>query len=31
MSDGSLEKDMLDEKARYSLNVSRSDEIVIFK
>jgi len=31
MSDGSLEKDMLDEKARYYLNVSRSDEIVIFK
>jgi cell division protein FtsB len=31
MSDGSLEKDMLDEKARYSLNVSRNDEIVIFK
>lgn len=31
MSDGSLEKDMLDEKARYSLNVSRADEIVIFK
>jgi cell division protein FtsB len=31
MSDGSLEKDMLDEKARYALNVSRSDEIVIFK
>jgi cell division protein FtsB len=31
MSDGSLERDMLDEKARYSLNVSRSDEIVIFK
>jgi cell division protein FtsB len=30
MSDGSLEKDMLDEKARYSLNVSREDEIVIF-
>lgn len=30
MSDGSLEKDMLDEKARYALNVSRSDEIVIF-
>jgi cell division protein FtsB len=30
MSDGSLEKDMLDEKARYSLNVSRADEIVIF-
>jgi cell division protein FtsB len=31
MSDGTLEKDILDEKARYSLNVSRSDEIVIFK
>ena len=31
MSDGTLEKDMLDEKARYALNVSRSDEIVIFK
>jgi cell division protein FtsB len=31
MSAGTLEKDMLDEKARYSLNVSRSDEIVIFK
>lgn len=31
MSDGSMEKDMLDEKARYSLNVSRNDEIVIFK
>jgi cell division protein FtsB len=31
MSDGSLEKDILDEKARYSLNVSRADEIVIFK
>ncbi|CAN7429734.1 septum formation initiator family protein [Rhizobium sp. LjRoot30] len=30
MSDGSLEKDILDEKARYALNVSRSDEIVIF-
>jgi cell division protein FtsB len=30
MSDGSLEKDMLDEKARYQLNVSRADEIVIF-
>jgi cell division protein FtsB len=30
MSVGSLEKDMLDEKARYYLNVSRSDEIVIF-
>jgi cell division protein FtsB len=31
MSDGSLERDMLDEKARYTLNVSRTDEIVIFK
>ena len=31
MSDGSLEKDILDEKARYALNVSRLDEIVIFK
>ena len=31
MSDGSLEKDILDEKARYALNVSRTDEIVIFK
>ncbi len=30
MSDGSLDKDMLDEIARYQLNVSRSDEIVIF-
>ncbi len=30
MSDGSLEKDILDEKARYALNVSRKDEIVIF-
>ncbi|MDI7863256.1 septum formation initiator family protein [Rhizobiaceae bacterium n13] len=30
MSDGSLDKDMLDEKARYTLNVSRADEIVIF-
>lgn len=30
MSDGSLEKDMLDEIARYQLNVSRGDEIVIF-
>ncbi len=30
MSDGSLEKDMLDEIARYQLNVSRNDEIVIF-
>lgn len=31
MSDGSLEKDILDEKARYALNVSRTDEITIFK
>jgi cell division protein FtsB len=30
LSDGSLEKDMLDETARYQLNVSRSDEIVVF-
>ncbi|ANK72222.1 septum formation initiator family protein [Ensifer adhaerens] len=30
MSDGSLERDMLDEKARLALNMSRSDEIVIF-
>ncbi len=30
LSDGSLDRDMLDEKARFSLNVSRSDEIVIF-
>ncbi|MBR0555638.1 septum formation initiator family protein [Ciceribacter sp. L1K23] len=30
MSDGSLERDMIDEKARYQLNVSRPDEIVIF-
>ncbi|WCM57888.1 septum formation initiator family protein [Candidatus Liberibacter asiaticus] len=30
MSDGSLEKDLLDEKARYSLNLSRSDEIILF-
>jgi cell division protein FtsB len=30
MSDGSIEKDILDEKARYELNVSRTDEIVIF-
>ena len=29
-SDGTLERDMLDEKARFSLNMSRSDEIVIF-
>ena len=31
MSDGTLERDILDEKARYALNVSRVDEIVIFK
>lgn len=30
LSDGSLEQDILDEKARYQLNVSRADEIVIF-
>ncbi|AWM24685.1 Cell division protein DivIC (FtsB) stabilizes FtsL against RasP cleavage [Sinorhizobium fredii CCBAU 25509] len=30
MSGGSLERDMLDEKARLALNMSRSDEIVIF-
>ncbi|MBP1850023.1 FtsB family cell division protein [Rhizobium halophytocola] len=30
MSDGSLERDMIDEEARYQLNVSRPDEIVIF-
>ncbi len=30
MSDGSLDKDMLDEEARYQLNVSRPDEITIF-
>ncbi len=30
LSDGSLDKDMLDEKARYQLNMSRADEIVIF-
>lgn len=30
LSDGSLERDMLDEKARYQLNMSRADEIVIF-
>lgn len=30
LSDGSLERDMIDEKARYQLNVSRPDEIVIF-
>ena len=30
LSDGSLERDMLDEKARLSLNMSRADEVVIF-
>lgn len=30
LSDGSLERDMMDEKARYQLNMSRPDEIVIF-
>lgn len=30
LSDGSLDKDMLDETARYQLNVSKPDEIVIF-
>lgn len=30
LSSGSMEKDILDEKARYELNVSRADEIVIF-
>lgn len=30
LSDGSLDRDMLDERARYSLNVSKPDEIVIF-
>lgn len=30
MSDGSMEKDMLDERARYQLNESRADEVVIF-
>ncbi|KQS88330.1 MULTISPECIES: FtsB family cell division protein [unclassified Rhizobium] len=30
LSDGSLERDMLDEKARFGLNMSRGDEIVIF-
>lgn len=30
MSDGSLERDMIDEMARYQLNLSRTDEIVIF-
>ncbi|MFB2551637.1 FtsB family cell division protein [Ensifer soli] len=30
MSDGSIERDILDEKARFALNLSRPDEIVIF-
>ncbi|MFL0690610.1 MAG: septum formation initiator family protein [Agrobacterium tumefaciens] len=30
MSDGSLDEDIIDEKARYQLNMSRPDEIVIF-
>ncbi len=30
LSDGSLDKDIVDEKARAALNVSRQDEIVIF-
>ena len=30
LSDGSLERDMVDEKARFYLNMSRADEIVIF-
>jgi cell division protein FtsB len=29
LSDGSLDKDMLDEKARYQLDYSKADEIVI--
>ena len=29
MSDGSLERDMIDEISRYQLNMSRTDEIVI--
>ena len=29
LSDGSLERDMIDEMARYQLNVTRNDEIVI--
>lgn len=31
MSDGSMEADMLDERARYMLNVARKDEIVYFR
>ncbi|MBB4954685.1 cell division protein FtsB [Agrobacterium vitis] len=30
LSDGSLDRDMMDEKARYQLNMSKADEIVIF-
>ncbi|MCD2171548.1 FtsB family cell division protein [Rhizobium sp. C4] len=30
LSDGSIQKDMLDEEARAQLNMSRPDEIVIF-
>lgn len=30
LSDGSLEKDMLDEQARAALNISKANEIVIF-
>ena len=30
LSDGSLMKDVLDERARYALNLLRPDEIVIF-
>lgn len=30
LSDGSIQKDMLDEEARSQLNMSKADEIVIF-
>ena len=30
LSDGSLDRDMLDERARFSLNMSKPNEIVIF-
>lgn len=30
LSDGSIQKDMLDEEARAQLNMSKADEIVIF-
>jgi cell division protein FtsB len=30
LSDGSMERDMLDEQARAALNISKPDEIVIF-